>query len=270
MKITIFGAGAFGYALGETLKENGHQITYYDPYKFPEVSFESVLPSAEAYLLAVPSNFADDIIDRLSTDKPFICATKGFLSIRPLQKFPNLSIISGGAFADDILAKKPTILTATSPLVCELFENAWLKIEQTNDALGVLLCGSFKNIYAIGSGYYGFTPDTLEFEEYITKTCAELKTILSANQCLPATADLSCGIADLRLTCASTHSRNYAFGQQLANTPNLTKRLSSGDATLDITTEGYSAAQALQHSDLILPVDTPILTQILDLLNVKE
>jgi glycerol-3-phosphate dehydrogenase (NAD(P)+) len=80
---------------------------------------------------------------------------------------------------------------------------------------------------------------------------------------------LSCGIGDLRLTCASTHSRNYSFGQQLAKNPSLADRLSSGDAVLDTTTEGYSTAQALKKSALALPANTPILDQILVLLNIK-
>lgn len=270
MNITIFGAGAYGSALGETLKSNGHQITYYDPYKYPDISFASVLPSADAYLLAVPSNFARDIIDQLSTDRPFICATKGFLSLSPFIKYPDFSVISGGAFADELLAQKPVSLTGTSTLVHDLFTNSWLTIEQTDDNLGVLLCGSFKNIYAIGSGYRGLTPGTKDFDTYIASACTELKDILSANHCAPATVDLSCGINDLRLTCASTHSRNYSFGQQLAQSLELTSNLATGSATLDITTEGYSAALALSRSGLKLPGNTPLLDHVLKLLTPKS
>ena len=43
MKITIFGAGAFGTALGNILEENGHQITYYDPVKYPDRSLTSAV-----------------------------------------------------------------------------------------------------------------------------------------------------------------------------------------------------------------------------------
>lgn len=266
MNISIFGAGAYGSALGETLKSNGHNIKYYDPYKYPDTTVKDALAHSELNLLAVPSHLVASVLSAIPADRPLICATKGFLSDQIFQKYPDFSVLSGPAFADELKAKKPTTLTATSSLVRDLFENDWLKIEQTPDQLGVLLCGSFKNIYAIGSGFHSLSPDTEAFDNYINASIAELRSILESNSCDPATADLSCGIGDLRLTCASTASRNYSFGEQLSKDPTLIKKLAKGTVTLDITTEGYSTAKALATSDLILPSDTPILSEVLNLL----
>lgn len=270
MNIAIFGAGAYGGALGEILRQNGHTIFFYDPFKFPDATVEDVLASSTVNILATPSNVAPKVLPSIPLDRPLICATKGFLTKRPFERYTDFSVLSGPAFADQLLAKTPTVLTATSPLVRDLFENTWLKIEQTSDIFGVLLCGSFKNIYAIGSGFRGLTPESPTFDDYITSACSELKAVLSINSCNPATVDLACGVGDLRLTCSSTDSRNYTFGQQLAQDPDLIRGLSAGSTSLDITTEGYSAVQSLTSSDLKLPDHTPILDEILNILKTQK
>ena len=70
MKITIFGAGAFGSALGNILTSNGHQIEYYDPIKYPEKSLMSAVEGAELYILAVPSNAAPKVMFFMSNKIP--------------------------------------------------------------------------------------------------------------------------------------------------------------------------------------------------------
>ncbi|MBP3899674.1 glycerol-3-phosphate dehydrogenase, partial [Candidatus Saccharibacteria bacterium] len=38
MKITFLGAGVFGSALAKIAEENGHEIRFYDPYKYPDIT----------------------------------------------------------------------------------------------------------------------------------------------------------------------------------------------------------------------------------------
>ena len=96
MKITVFGAGAFGTALGEILKQNGHQVSYYDPVKYPDQSLTSIIDDVEVNVLAVPSHAAPKLLLFLPHNKPLICATKGFLSIASFQSFgTNFSLLSG-------------------------------------------------------------------------------------------------------------------------------------------------------------------------------
>ena len=265
MNIAIYGAGAYGTALGEILKAAGHSILYYDPIKYPDQSLAAVLRSSEVNILACPSNSIGKLILFIPHDKPLICATKGFLSTGQFKDFKQFSVLSGGAFAADLLAKKPTVLTATSPIIGEIFKASWLSFEYTNDIFGVLLCGSFKNIYAIGSGYRRLNPDMPEFTDYLNAVYAEIRLILAANGCNPSTVDLSCGKTDLYITCASVASRNYRFGLNILEDPSLPLKLRSGEAHPDATTEGYSALKSLPTSSLQIPGNTPILKSIYDL-----
>ena len=158
MKLAILGAGAYGTALASVLKYNGHEVNFYDPYKYPKTTLASALNAAEAIIFCAPSKAFSEIAKDLPKDLPLIIASKGFLSLAPFADFTDFSVLSGAAFADDILNETPPFgdqiaLTATSHLCETLFSTELIKIEFTTDARAVLLCGSLKNIYAIYVGY---------------------------------------------------------------------------------------------------------------------
>ena len=154
----MIGAGAYGTALASVLKYNGHEVNFYDPYKYPKITLASALNAAEAIVFCAPSKAFSEIAKDLPKDLPLIIASKGFLSLEPFANFSDFSVLSGAAFADDILNETPPFgdqiaLTATSHLCETLFSTELIKIEFTTDARAVLLCGSLKNIYAIYVGY---------------------------------------------------------------------------------------------------------------------
>ena len=267
----MLGAGAFGGALGLVLEENRHTIQYFDPYKYPDITLSQALTfageaeganadnvaQAEVIIVAVPSSVAPELLLELPKNIPIINASKGFISLKPFERFEDFSMISGPAFAKELLEKKPVTLTATSSLVVELFTTSWLSFDRTEDKLGVLLCGTLKNIYAIGAGYYA-VKSSGNPTYYINNALVELKSILAANGANSETAELACGIGDLTLTCSSTQSRNYQFGQGLANkTP---------DDALPATIEGLSALELIKHTpDFIIPDTCTIVKNIQEL-----
>jgi glycerol-3-phosphate dehydrogenase (NAD(P)+) len=263
MKITIFGAGAFGTALGKILEEKGHTLEYYDPVKYPEKGLTSTIEGSEAYLLAVPSAAAPKVLLFLPHDKPLICASKGFLTAASFKPFTKFSVLSGGAFAADLDKKAPCVLTATDPFIKQLFETDWLKFDETTDKTGVLICGALKNIYAIGSGYWGLKYGTQDFDDFINSALTEMKIILQTNGADPRTVDLSCGLRDLVITCASPTSRNYDFGVKLKNDPELGVKLQKGQVKMG-TVEGVGAIAAIPKTpSFVKPANTPILVRII-------
>ena len=267
MKITIFGAGVFGTALGKILEEKGHTLKYYDPVKYPERGLTSTIEGSEAYLLAVPSAAAPKVLLFLPHDKPLICASKGFLTTASFKPFTKFSVLSGGAFAADLDKKTPCVLTATDPFIKQLFETDWLKFDETTDKTGVLFCGTFKNIYAIGSGYWGLKYGTQNFDDFINSALTEMKIILQTNGADPKTVDLSCGLRDLVITCASPTSRNYDFGVKLKNDPELGVKFQKGQVKMG-TIEGVGAIAAIPKTpSFIKPANTPILDRIIALVN---
>ena len=247
-RVTVYGAGAYGTALASVLEENGHTVTFYDPYKYPEIDLSTAGANSDISLLVTPAAAVPELLPKLPHDHPLILASKGFLSLKPFAEFSDFQVLSGGAFAEDVLNKKPTKLTITSPLVAGLFITNWLALEHTPDKLGVMICGSLKNIYAIGAGLYDFHPGTDNFEHYIHSAIDEIRLILEANSCDPLTANLSCGEQDLRLTCGSDErSRNYAYGATLRKNPG---------AKPTETTEGLSAIHSIETTpEFVLPED---------------
>ena len=266
MKIAIFGAGAFGSALGNILTDNGHQVDFYDPAKYPDKNLTTVIEGSEVNLLAVPSSAAPKLMLFLPHDKPLICASKGFLTLASFKQFgTNFSIISGGAFAADLDNKKKLTLTVTSDLVEQLFKTGWLSFDRTTDNIGALLCGSFKNVYAIGAGYWGLKYATTDFDDYINSILNEMRLIVMHNGGKPETVSLSCGLNDLVVTCASPTSRNYDFGVKLKKDPELGNKILAGTVKAQ-TTEGLTTIDMISKTpSFVKPANTPILDRIISL-----
>ena len=217
MKLTIIGAGAFGEVLGNIAEYNGHEVKFYDPYKFPKIALTDALESSEAIIFAAPSQAAGEILPNLPTDLPLICASKGFLSTKPFEGFKNFSAFSGAGIAEEIAAKNPPysdkfIFTASSELSEYLFSTEYIQIEYTKDTLGILLCGALKNIYAIACG--------LGKNDYY-KIRDEWREVLTLNHASDLTK-FSCGLPDLMMSVAY-NSRNVEYGHTLAAAPEHTK-----------------------------------------------
>lgn len=257
MYITIFGAGAYGNALSHILKENDHEVTFYDPFEFPEISLEKSLENAEVLILAIPSSEIPNLLSKIPAkyhQLPLICTSKGLISLEVFNDFTNFHVLSGPAFAEDLAAEKPSILTASSSLPIRLFSTPWLRVEKTSDVFGIMLCGTLKNIYAIMSGYKELTPSSKLFLPFINSAADEMRAFFRANHCNAHTVDLACGLPDLILTCSSEKSRNYTFGTLLKK---------SGPTIPRETVEGYSAILEIKKSSsFIIPENTPLFKEI--------
>ncbi len=257
MKITILGAGAFGKALDKILTDNHHETKFYDPLIFPEVSLEAATYQADAIVIAIPSNilpsFLQDYPDKLK-QLPTVLTSKGLLNLDMFQDFTQFSVLSGPAFAEEIMQGKPATMTASNAFSMNIFQNAQLSIELCEDALGIILCGALKNIYAIGAGYYSDSHDS--FAVFIQNAHIETQNYLEKHGAKPSTAELSCGLGDLILTCTSSTSRNFTCGIRLREG----KRKSEIIDELK-TVEGLSA---IEHIDFD---GYPLLTEINRLVN---
>lgn len=231
MNITFLGAGVYGQILAHIATQNGHDVKFYDPYKYPELDLESACANADTLLYSAPSSAASKILPLLPPKIPLICASKGFLSAEPFARSLNHSAIGGATFASDLENRESQVaehltLTASSSLATKIFATDWLTIEHTYDTTGILICGALKNIYAYGAGLLGVEPvDLAEFRidptkyrqehQYLDAAYHEIKQILEANSAQPDTADLSCGLPDLALTCTE-QSRNFRAGRAAA------------------------------------------------------
>ena len=270
MKITFLGAGAFGTALESIALYNGHETKFYDPIKFPAISLGNALNGAEVVVYCAPSDQAAKLLPKLDKSIPLICASKGFLSLEPFSDFKHFSALSGAGFAKDIKAaldignEKATkiSLAGTSELIEQLFSTEKITIEYTKDTLGVLLCGALKNIYAIGAGYHSSDASMT----YLKGAILEMSDILSYNGADKDTLRLSCGVADLVLSC-NEGSRNYRYGEELKNSDHIKGRRLPDSNLI----EGVSAIMSLDnYSDFKVPASATTFYDIVELVKKEE
>ena len=212
----MLGAGAFGKALTKILTDNHHDVSFYDPAIYPDMSLDSATYQADAIVITIPSMNLDSFLtsypERLK-NIPTILASKGMMNIDQYSDFKQFSVISGPGFANEIMENKPTTFTTSSPFALGLFQNEQVTIELCDDILGIVICGALKNIYAIGAGYYSDSENMSA--SFIQHAHAEMQKYLSDHNANPETAELSCGIGDLILTCINNSSRNFRCGEML-------------------------------------------------------
>lgn len=224
MRIAVIGYGAFGKALSDILLENGHELSFFDPKKFPTMTLDEACDFGSTILYSAPSAALEQTVKDLSKknrEKPFIIACKGLADMRAIEPLSHPHVLSGPSFASDLKKHKKTTLTASSIIVRHIFENSFLKIEVSHDLHGIILCGSLKNIYSIYAGLMNIRPATEKYRTFLLDSVKEFKNILKENDCEPRTANLSCGFHDLAVTAANKKSRNYAFGQALSKAPGI-------------------------------------------------
>lgn len=273
MKIGILGAGAYGSALGNVLRENGHSVKFFDPYRLPNSSLEGVVRYAQVLIFATPAEVVSGLIKQLPEEaflKPAIITTKGIMTLEPWENFQYYEIISGPGFASEIAARHRTRLTVAAKsalegqtLSEEIFLNSYLKFDKTEDRLGVALLSGLKNIYAIESGRRGLAFGSKDFKDFIADVARECEQFLLLNGGFVETVRLSAGLGDLVLTCGSEESRNYTLGTFLGGRRRIAERKRLVRRYLrETTVEGVFAAKFIDKEGLALPKDLEILTDI--------
>ncbi len=196
-------------------------------------NMKEVIENSVLIIIAVPAfafdNVSIEISKYLKKNQHVLIATKGieqdtcmFLNevFKKYNDSENLAVISGPTFAVEMVKDIPIGLSLavnnfeTERIVKAAFENDKTKLRTTNDIIGVEICGSIKNVMAIASGILGgmkvpdstkalFLTESLnDVKELIEELGGDKKTILSF-----------AGFGDILMTCSSTNSRNYSFGE---------------------------------------------------------
>lgn len=224
-------------------------------------SYEEALKEAELVLLVTSVLYLEsvckEISSLLSKDIPIAIGTKGITDTGNLfvheivakhLKNP-ITILGGPTFAIDVANLEPVGLNVASKskksikIIQKAFQGTSVFLQPSGDMLGTALCGCVKNIYAIGSGIVkglGYNESIHFF--YLTEVYKELEIILFKFNSHLATLHSLAGFGDLVLTCSSSKSRNYAFGEMIgkgASAQNKEKYLKNN------TVEGVNTLKAL-------------------------
>ena len=302
MKISVIGTGAYGLSLALMLakKENNDIVMWSEnPSVVKEFkdtkALNSILKNIE-----IPSNinvtnsyeeamndakmikFVEDICLAIKplykSNIPICIASKGIeehslmlLSsvVRDILDTNKIVNISGPTFAIDLARNEPSALAIagldkkTLKLVKNTLENDTLKLRESNDILGIQICGSIKNIIAIASGIVkglGYTESTQAF--LINESIHDIKYLIKCLGGNPKTILSFAGIGDLLLTCTSTKSRNYSFGYVIGSTKDKKKIKEFLDNN---TVEGYYTLLSMYKLIKKKRIKLPIIDLIYDI-----
>lgn len=188
-----------------------------------------------------------------------------------------IGCISGPSHAEEVVKCLPTSLVSSgfeksiALLIKELFTSDSVRVYPNLDINGVSFGGAIKNIIAIACGIsdgLGFGDNTKA--ALMTRGLHEIRKLGVAKHAKPETLNGLSGLGDLCVTCLSTLSRNYRFGNLIAEglTPDEAKK------TIGMVVEGaYTCVSALQlgkKHKIAIPVTEVIYAIIYEHMNPRD
>ncbi len=298
MNIAIFGAGAWGTALGMVLSGNKHAVTFWghDPAHLEEMrrtratrylpgvtlpdhwsyvaDAQAALAQAGLAVMAVPSKAFRQVATHFEQfDRPIVSVTKGIeyetgmtmtrvlASCAP--KAP-LAALSGPTFAAEVARGFPCAIVAASEdanlgrRVQELFHRSTFRVYTSPDLAGVELGGAVKNVIAIAAGL----GDGLGFGDSSKAALVTraLAEIRRLGVACGAQPETFAGLSGLGDLTVTCFS-------QLSRNRRFGERLARGESVQQIlassaSVEGYPTARSAYQLSQKLGVDTPIIDEV--------
>lgn len=223
----------------ETERENKNKLPN---VKIPNnikftTNLEEAVTNKDLIIIAIPAGFVGETSKELKkfiTKQQHVClASKGIeqescLFVEEIFKkhikTDNLAVISGPSFAIDMVSDSPIGLSIatkneeTNKIVKKALENKYLKLRETNDIIGIEICGSIKNVIAIAAGMLdGMNATNSTKAMFITESLNDIKELIDSLGGNKKTILSFAGFGDLLLTCTSEQSRNYKFGKLIGS-----------------------------------------------------
>jgi glycerol-3-phosphate dehydrogenase (NAD(P)+) len=250
-------------------------------------NIEYVVKNSDIIVIAVPAAFVGDVSQEIRKyyrgNQQFVLASKGiergsclFVDeiFRKYIKTKNFCVISGPSFAVDIVTDCPIGLTIASErkktikVVRKALENDTIRLRESDDIIGVEICGSIKNVIAIAAGILdgmGYPESTQAM--FITESLNDIKELISKLGGNKDTILTYAGFGDLLLTATSKKSRNYSYGRLIGKKTNQAKI----DEYVSTTTiEGLYTIQSIYKLLKHKKVRIPIINLIYDIINNKK
>lgn len=246
-------------------------------------NMEEVISNTDVIIFATPSEFVGSVSNELSKfyNNQYIAITskgidnKSLLCLSDVIKMnintDLIAVISGCTFASDMVKNSILGLNVASKnldtlnIISSILENDYLSVYKTSDVIGTEICGSVKNIMAIGCGIIngmGFSESSSAM--FISLAFKEIMDLLKFMGGNVNTMFSFAGIGDLVLTCNSKESRNFTLGNMLG------KGIDTKDYIKNTTIEGVYTLRAI--SDIVRNnnINMPIITMIDDVINGRK
>lgn len=213
---------------------------------------EETVKNSDLIIIVIPSDFVYGVLEEIKDligNKVVCIASKGidpnknmFLSdIAKSFNINNIVFISGPTFAHEMANYLDCGLTIACDnndignYIYKIFKNDNIKLELSNDIIGVQLSNTLKNIFAIVMGMldeanYSASTKSLIITSLINELNNAIKFKNNDSNIITSLA----GIGDIWLTCTNSQSRNYTFGCLL-----ISNKDGINDYLKNNTVEGY-------------------------------
>lgn len=261
MQIAVLGAGSWGYCLAMLLAQKGFHVTLWTKKQdlkeaiahkrphplFPDLAIPPQLTCTndlneavshkDLIVESVTAKGLRDVFSSIATPPscPIVITSKGIeqknditlpqvlMELYGKEIEPQIALLSGPSFSQDVIHGKPTAVIAasqsieTAQFVCNTFNTSTFRVYPNDDVVGVAFGGALKNVIAIACGIC----DALELgasarAALMTRGLHEIRKLAVMNGAKPETLNGLSGMGDLIVTCSSFLSRNYTFGTLLA------------------------------------------------------
>ncbi|MCH9610934.1 MAG: Glycerol-3-phosphate dehydrogenase [NAD(P)+] [Chlamydiales bacterium] len=176
-----------------------------------------------------------------------------------------IGCLSGPSIAMEVLQGHPTSVTcsgydeAVMAKVHEAFSTPFFRVYPNGDIDGIELGGAMKNIIAIACGI----SDGLGYGDnakaaLMTRGLHEIRKLAAMVGCQSETLNGLAGMGDLCVTCLSKYSRNYRFGNLIAQGRKSEEAKSEIGMVVEGTYTCLSAMQLAKKHGVDLPITTAV------------
>ena len=187
----------------------------------------------------------------------------------PLEFHPDICSLSGPNLAKEIADNKPasTVVAGSQDTSTATIQNILMsptfRVYTSSDLVGLELCGTLKNILAIGVGIAdGLNIGDNGKSTLITRGLSEIRRLGVAAGGEAATFYGLAGLGDIIATCSSPFSRNRYVGERLAQGQSLTDIQTS----MQNVAEGVNTTRAALEMAHSFGIDMPITQAIYNVL----
>ncbi|MFN0065994.1 MAG: NAD(P)H-dependent glycerol-3-phosphate dehydrogenase [Chlamydiales bacterium] len=176
-----------------------------------------------------------------------------------------IGCLSGPSIAMEVLSGHPTSVVCSAyeksvmNKVHEAFSTPTFRVYPNPDINGVELGGAMKNIIAIACG----VSDGLGFGDnakaaLMTRGLHEIRRLAAVKGCQTETLNGLAGMGDLCVTCLSKYSRNYRFGNLIAQGRSPEEAKKEIGMVVEGTYTCLSAIQLAKKAGIELPIATAV------------
>ena len=260
-------------------------------YKIPNdikitSSIKRAIKNSNLVVIAVPAFAVDSVASMISNlvtkDMHILLATKGiendtcdFLT-DVLERYitsNKIAVISGPTFAKDIVLGVPiglslaTTNVRTRNFIKKVMESDTTKLRDTQDVIGVQICGAIKNVMAIASGMLeGMDVTDSTKALFLTESLNDIKELIDALGGNKKTILSFSGFGDILMTCTSSNSRNFTYGKLIGED----KLEEATNYSKNTTVEGLYTLRSIKELIKREHVKMPIVDLISDIIIGKK